>query len=583
MGIEMKDNSGRWFCVFFLCLGMVVGGHAQDFKEDFTKAKQLFSSGQYSKAMDAFMPLTIYDRKNPYPEYASFYYAVSAFKLGFFSIARDQFFQIKKLYPRWEQIPEVNYWLAHLFFEQREYFQAMVATQEISKAYAADVQNMKKHYLAKVNDTETLRMLLEENPYDREVADAFLKHLTKNPVHREAHTVDSVIQRFGFLPEDYPTQAAFLSNKKERYQVGVIMPFLATTLDPSPNKKKNQNILDLYTGMRMAVDSLNKNGIRIDLLAYDNEKSAEATRKLLGRDEMKGMDLLVGPLFPEEGKLVSAFAREQEIALVINPISGNPDFVKDNPSALLFQPSYPTIARRAAEFASANAKNKYCLIYYGSNSRDSLMAKHFAKKADTLGLKVVFAQGLTLENSGTILSVLTAATEYDEWRNPKVFKLKRDSIGTIFAATDDPLYYTKIINAVEARGDSILVIGDESWLEGTSMDFRKFEKVWTALAAPNFTIFSNPALATFRKKYWSAHGVLPANYAKIGYEFMWIMGQALYQYGDHFKPFILGQKIEGSVMNGFQLQATSDNGHVPFLVFRNGEPVLATQSSSDFK
>ncbi|MCU0418162.1 MAG: hypothetical protein MUC38_00775 [Cyclobacteriaceae bacterium] len=558
--------------LWVLVLAASVPLHAQDFKEEFANAKQLFAAGQYSKAMDAFMPLTVYDRKNPYPEYASFYYAVSAYKLGFFSIARDQLFQIKKLYPRWEQIPEVNYWLTVLFFEQREYFQAMVAAQEVSKSLSIDLQNLKKFHLAKVGDVETLRMLLEENPYDREVADAFLKQLIKDPFHREQHTVDSVVNRFGFLSDDYVTPSP--STKKEKYQVAVIMPFLASTLDPSPNKKKNQYVLDLYSGMRVAVDSLSREGIKIDLLAYDNEKNGEVTRRILEKEEMKGMDLIVGPLFPEEAKWVSAFASEQEIALVVNPVSGNPDFVRGNPSALLFQPSYATVARRSAELAAAKAKNKYCLVYFGSTSRDSVMAKHFIGKADSLGLKVVFAQGLTRENSGTILSVLTAATEYDEWKNPKVFKLKRDSIGAIFAATNDPLYYTKIMNAVEARGDSILVIGDESWLEDTSMDYRKFEKVWTALAAPNFTLLGDPALRQFRKRYWNMHGLLPGDYAKIGYEFMLVMGRALHLYGDHFQPFMQEQTVKGHVMTGYRLQPAGDNGLVPFIVFRQGQPVF---------
>ena len=572
MGVDMKGKKTISNILGVLVLAVSGPLCAQDFKEDFAKAKQLFAAGQYSQAMDAFMPLTIYDRKNPYPEYASFYYAVSAYKLGFFSIARDQFFQIKKLYPRWEQIPEVNYWLATLFFEQGEYFQAMVATQEVSKNFATDLESLKRFHLAKVGDVETLRMLLEENPYDRQVADAFLKELIKDPFHREQHTVDSLVHRFGFLSEDYVTPSP--STKKEKYQVAVIMPFLASTLDPSPNKKKNQYVLDLYSGMRLAVDSLLREGIKIDLLAYDNEKNGEVTKRILEKEEMKGMDLIVGPLFPDEAKDVSTFAKEQEIAVVVNPVSGNPDFVRGNPSALLFQPSYATVAKRSAELAAAQARNRYCLVYFGSTARDSLMASHFIRKADSLGLKTVFAQGLTRENSGTILSVLTAATEYDEWKNPKAFKLKRDSIGAIFAATNDPLYYTKIMNAVEARGDSILVIGDESWLEDTSMDYRKFEKVWTALAAPNFTLLDDPALMQFRKRYWARHGLMPGDYAKIGYEFMLVMGRALHSYGDHFQPFIQGHTLHGHVMAGYALQPSGDNGLVPFVVFRQGKPVF---------
>ena len=82
---------------------------AQDFKKQFKQAKDLFNSENYSASMDAFRPLTIYDRENPYPEYASFYYALSAQRLGFVTVAKEMFLQIKTIYPEWDQLNEVNY------------------------------------------------------------------------------------------------------------------------------------------------------------------------------------------------------------------------------------------------------------------------------------------------------------------------------------------------------------------------------------------------------------------------------------------------------------------------------------------
>ncbi|MGC4021937.1 MAG: hypothetical protein QM734_08325 [Cyclobacteriaceae bacterium] len=72
-----------YFLLFFLisCSSLL----AQDFKRDFKKAKELYNDGNYSSSMDAFKSLMVYDRNNPYPEYACFYYALSAHRLGIFS------------------------------------------------------------------------------------------------------------------------------------------------------------------------------------------------------------------------------------------------------------------------------------------------------------------------------------------------------------------------------------------------------------------------------------------------------------------------------------------------------------------
>ncbi|MDZ7649887.1 MAG: hypothetical protein U5K54_23630 [Cytophagales bacterium] len=60
---------------FFLCLFHVA---AQDFKRQYRQAKDLFEEANYSAAMEAFKALTVYDQANPYPEYASYYYTLSA-------------------------------------------------------------------------------------------------------------------------------------------------------------------------------------------------------------------------------------------------------------------------------------------------------------------------------------------------------------------------------------------------------------------------------------------------------------------------------------------------------------------------
>ncbi|HPW61537.1 MAG TPA: hypothetical protein PLJ13_04540, partial [Cyclobacteriaceae bacterium] len=76
----------------FLILGFSLA-QAQDFKRQYRQAKDHFDGARYSEAMDSFKPLTVYDQENPFPEYASFYYALSAQRLGYASVAKDMLLQ----------------------------------------------------------------------------------------------------------------------------------------------------------------------------------------------------------------------------------------------------------------------------------------------------------------------------------------------------------------------------------------------------------------------------------------------------------------------------------------------------------
>jgi ABC-type branched-subunit amino acid transport system substrate-binding protein len=558
-------------CVF-VCLS--ISANAQDYKKKYESAKALFDAGSYSAAMVAFRPLSVYDKNNHYSEYASYYYAMSAYRLGYATVAKDQFIQLKKLYPQWEQIDEVNYLICKIYFEQGEYFQAMyIASLIKTPGFESDLTNLKRLNLAKIDDIETLRMMWEEHPSDAEVARVLVKRMSLLPsAEQDKALIDSLITLFNFSREEVIAVESKKPLLKESYNLGLIMPFLANTLDPSPVKKRNQLVLDLYQGMQFAADSLTKTGIKLQLLAYDNERNINTTRNLLNEEELKQLDLLIGPIFQEEAKPVQEFAKTNKVNLLVSPLSSNSELASFNPNSFLFQPSHERIGLHAAELAFNKSTKKSCMVYYGESAKDSVLAFNFIARAKELNMQVTLVQRVSIESTGSILSRLATATEFDEWKNPLQFSLKKDSIGCIFVASSNELVYSKVINSVEARKDSTLVIGLESWLNESSVDYSKYERIRVALASPNFTSLSSPAVLDFRKRYISRYGVLPTDYSAIGYEFVMVIGKILSRYGANFLDTMAqGDFVEGVLMQGFKMSAQRDNELVPFVMLKKGQ------------
>ncbi|MDZ7649889.1 MAG: hypothetical protein U5K54_23640 [Cytophagales bacterium] len=283
----------------------------------------------------------------------------------------------------------------------------------------------------------------------------------------------------------------------------------------------------------------------------------------------------MGPLFQEESVPLQEYALANQINLSVNPISNNSDLIGKNPFAFLFQPSHETIGLARLIRVAKNVPRKTCMVYYGESVKDSVMAFNFIKHALELGVNVVFAEEVRGETSASILTTLASATEYDEWKNPTQFKLKKDSIGSIFVASDNELIYSKVINSVETRRDSIVVVGQESWLNETSVDFSKFERTHVTLASPNYRPQGSQAYLDFRRKYILKHGMLPVEYASIGYEFVMIFGQILARYGANFTQTIPSETFTpGSLTSGYQWQDNHDNGRVPFITFKQGKLVV---------
>ncbi len=559
----------------------------QDFKKQYKHARDFFKEGKYNMALEAFKPLMVYDKDNPYIEYASFFYAQSALHLNYHAVARDMLLQIKRLYPDWDQINEVNYWLAKIYFDKNEFFQGMLLLSEVKQEDYIEQQQVariKRHYLMRITDPEVMRLMWEEYPNDVEVGKCLARAIAIQPnFQQDRYLLDSVIHHFQLPRENYEGLNGPKPTFRDTYTVSALFPFLASTLEPTPTRKPNQLILDLYEGMRMASDTLFRQGTNIRLLAYDTERNPadpehgkDVIRKLLEKEELKNTDLIVGPIFREELKPVQEFSERHWINM-INPVSNNSEFIGQNPYAMLFQPSLETLASRSAELLAARTRNKKCMILYGDAVKDSVMAASFSNRAAEVGLSVVWSEKFRRETAERILSILAKPTEYDEFKNPVQFTMKLDSIGSIFVASDNPLIYTKVISSVEARGDSVLVVGAESWIDNPSVDLAKYEKLHIMFAAPNFTPYNDPAFLGFRRAYIKSHGYFPPeymNYTKIGYEFMMVIGRAMKTHGVYFQEGLhQSGAIPGYLTKVFKFSHHRDNIGFPFIYIRHGELV----------
>lgn len=555
-----------------LWLGAVTAHGQSDFRQQYVSAKNLFLDGEYALAMEKFKPVIPYDASNPYSQYASFYYSIAAYRQGYFAVARDMLTQIKKVDPAWDKMEEVNFWLGTIHMDNREYFQGLNLWKSIrNPSIRKNIEASKKRYLSKIDDAETLRMMAEEYPSDPAIGHALALLLARDlndPLAR--NEFESVVKKYKLDRGDF-INAAPPSYRKPVYSVSVFYPFMLNTLDPTPARKRNQLILDLYEGMKLAADTLAKQGVKVDLRAYDTERKASTVNRLLATPELRNTDLIIGPFFPDENRLVQEFSMKNRIN-VFKPFTNNIEMVGASEFGYLLQPSYETLGRKSAEFVANNlTRRKNVMIFYGTSKQDSILAATFAAKATESGLNVVYRQRISRDASGSILQILATPTEYDEWKNPIEFELKKDSIGCIYVASDDALIYSKVMSSVETRRDSILIVGSESWLNQAALDYEKFQSLGVVLSAPNFTSPRNPHYKAFSARYLRTHGRPPSEYATLGYELMLFVGNALHKHGVYFQEAFSKGKMPGYLYQGYDYQLSHDNQFVPFVRFVEGE------------
>ncbi|MBL7856789.1 MAG: ABC transporter substrate-binding protein [Cyclobacteriaceae bacterium] len=558
-----------------MVLQVGVAAHAQvDFNKQYFNAKALFREGKYNLAMESFKPLIAYDKANKFSEYASFYYALSAYNMSYRAVAKDMFVQLKSLHPTWDKMDEVNFWLAKIHFENKDYFQGLKVLSAVqAKGLQKEAEALKALSLASITDVETLRMMYEEYPTDRVVARSLATILSKKLTDPQALAqVELIIQKFNFKRTDFIPEAP-ITFRKDEYTVSALLPLMAATLDPTPTRKRNQVVLDLYEGMKLAVDTLNKQGIKISFRAYDTERNAEKIKRLLGTEELKNTDLIVGPFFQDENKVIQDFSLNQKVN-IFNPLANNSETIGINPYAFLFQPSFETLGKKSAEFLAGYVKRKNCIVFYGNTKSDSIQAANFIQQAGVQGFKISAVHKVN-RDANKIITILATPTEFDEFKYAKEFTLKKDSLGSIFVASDDPMVYAKVTSAIETRGDSVVLLGSENWLADNAIDLDKYETLGIVLAAPRHASPSNAHYKTFERKFIRIHGRAPTTTSRIGYEMMLFLGHQLKNNGVYFQDGLSRAGfMPGFLSTGYQYGTARDNQVVPFITFRNGEPVV---------
>ena len=116
-------------------------------------------------------------------------------------------------------------------------------------------------------------------------------------------------------------------------------------------------MLEYYEGFLLAVDSLKKQGVSINLHVYDTGERTASVDNILAKPELKQMDVIFGPGHAEHLKPLSDFAKENGIRLVVpftskdSEVFTNPYIYQVNtPQSYLYAQVYKLFAEQFAEY-----------------------------------------------------------------------------------------------------------------------------------------------------------------------------------------------------------------------------------------
>lgn len=91
--------------------------------------------------------------------------------------------------------------------------------------------------------------------------------------------------------------------------------------------------IEFYEGALIAIDSLKKVGLNVNLYVYDVDQSITKTSKVLQNSELRNMDLIIGPFHSKSFDQVALYAGNFNIPIV-NPLSYRDEIINKYPTAI---------------------------------------------------------------------------------------------------------------------------------------------------------------------------------------------------------------------------------------------------------
>ncbi|MBY0425775.1 MAG: ABC transporter substrate-binding protein, partial [Cytophagales bacterium] len=311
--------------------------------------------------------------------------------------------------------------------------------------------------------------------------------------------------------------------------------------------------LDYYTGMRLAADSLSKVGINIRLIAYEADKDTNKLLELVNSEEIKRMNLIIGPVFSHTAPAINAFADCMSITAFI-PVNNNFKTIEKAQNTFLQQSSSITIADQVTSYAISAFAPDSAIIITSRNPKDTMQAYLCKMYYESKGGKVIGYSRVDKGNFWALNKVLTDT--------------KLNQSGVLFIFNSDQMVAANIINVLELYDKNIPVMTTSHWLDFQSSNFEQLQRRNFHFTFPEYVPYDSVSVKRFRSNYLKRINILPSPYAIQGYELLMLLGPKLILKNSNIKAELRKMGFyPGLVLPGFDYSNSNDNRFVPIYKF----------------
>lgn len=316
----------------------------------------------------------------------------------------------------------------------------------------------------------------------------------------------------------------FQEGKKDIYEVGLLLPFfldknqlklekVSTTSDELTYLfEPTRQSLDFYNGFVLALDSLRKAGLKVNLHVYDTWNDTARINSILRTDEFSRMDLIVGPTDNIES--VARYAKANTIPLVC-PFSYTNKILFNNQYVSKVTTSLSVIINEMSNYVAANYFENNIFIMDGKDKKDDAACETYfnmlTKKMTADGHSTTLLKKIKMDGA-SIKHLVSSFSKTKE----NILIVPSNDIVFISSLLNN---LNNLTNAWNGKDYKFTVIGTDDWIKLDDIDINYKLKFNVHVPSPVVVNFDdsttvNGFIKPFRKKY----GIDPDRFAMTGFD-----------------------------------------------------------------
>lgn len=305
--------------------------------------------------------------------------------------------------------------------------------------------------------------------------------------------------------------------------------------------QQSSYFLDFYQGLLIALDSLKKEGLSINLNVYNSAKSATEVEKLIQSDKLKNSNLIIGPAYPECLNPVSKYSAENRIPL-ISPLSPNNHMTSQSPYFFQVNPSFITQLEEFVKQIDICTGANIILIHENDSTNQGMLNSFKSFINDRISQckspNFIHFKEVTYKAGSPAPDVQERISH----------SLSLDRNNLVFVPSNNEAFVSDLLGNLNALATvykySVEVYGFPRWQKFRNVQTDYYYQLGLKLFTPFYIDYSRPCVKSFIANYRDAFRVEPTQYAFQGYDVAFYFLSAMKKYGVDFMYCLKNIEVE---------------------------------------